>query len=518
MSDKLAMLRNVAIVAFASYVESAVGLLAGIVIARTLGPEEYGHYAYAVWLCGVLLLITNSALTTSSIKFLAELRGAQKLDLAHILVFKFQRWQMLAGMLVLAAFTLWSFIHPNPGWGDHFWPMLLITLVAVWARAGFWLLGALGKGFELFVPENLTLATMALLNLIVTGVLAWTGAGVIEFFASYAALGVVSNLMVRMMLRSGGITAAKGDLPEPLMVRVRKHLALTGVMITFSVLTNRAVEMTLLQKYVGSVAVGYFSIAGALSKGAVDLLAGGVSAVLLPSMARQYGAGGARALSRMLVESTRMYWFMGLAVSGLGLTVADGAIRVLYGERYVAAIPALQWQLLMSGLVVMNGAAYAALTADDRQFARIVLIVSGFLFNALMGYLLIPTYGLNGAIASSLATQTFMTTIIWAYTLHLTRARLMIGAMSRLLLASACATGVSWSIVHLVLDSKWAFVPGGIVFLLLYLPLSVVFKTWRKSDFEVFGSLAQRAGAPGRRLAPKIAGLAHRFGVANAQA
>jgi O-antigen/teichoic acid export membrane protein len=516
VSDKLAMLRNVAIVAFASYVESAVGLLAGIVIARTLGPADYGHYAYAVWMCGVLLLVTNSALTTSSIKFLAELRGAQKLDLAHILVFKFQRWQMLAGMVVLLGFTLWSLIRPNADWGTHFVPMLLITMVAVWARAGFWLMGALGKGFELFVPENLTLAAMALVNLVMTGLLAWMGAGVLEFFAGYAALGVLSNIMVRVLLKGRGVAPAQGELPRPLMLRLRKHLVLTGVMITFSVLTNRAVEMTLLQKFVGSVAVGYFAIAGALSKGAVDLLAGGVSAVLLPSMARQYGAGGSRALSRMLVDSTRMYWFMGLAVSGLGLTVADGAIRVLYGARYIEAIPALSWQLLVSGIVVMNGAAFAALTADDRQFARIVMIVSGFLFNVMLGYAFIPRYGLSGAIASSIGTQCFMTIIIWSYTLHLTKARLLVGPMARLLLASACATAVSWSLAHLV-DGNWAFVPGAVVFLLLYLPLSVVFRTWRQSDFEVFRTLAQRAGSPGRRLAPKIAGLANRYGVANAE-
>lgn len=516
MGDKLAMLRNVAIVAFASYVESAIGLLAGIVIARTLGPADYGHYAYGVWLCGLLIMISNSALTTSSIKFLAELRGAQKIDLAHVLVFKFQRWQTMSVFLVLTGLVVVNSVHPIEGWhGTSLAPMLIITIVAVWARAGFWLRGAMGKGFELFVPENLTLAITALLNMVLTLALAWQGVGVIGFFTSYACLGLVSNLMVRWMIKGRGVESVKGDLPKPLMDRVTRHLLLTGVMITLSALTNRAVEMTLLQKFTGSAAVAYFAIAGALSKGAVDLLAGGVSAVLLPSMARQYGAGGSRALAGMLVESTRMYWFMGLTVAGVGLTVADGAIHALYGTRYVGAISALSWQLLVSGLLVMNGAALAALTADDRQFGRIVIIGSAFLFNAGLGYAFIPTYGLNGAIASSVLTQCFATVLIWSYTLYLTQARLLLGPMSRLLMAAAMATGVSWSVTHL-LGGVWAFIPGAMVFVVLYLVLSVVLRTWRQSDFDIFCSLANRGGAPGRKLAPRIAGLAGRFGVPNA--
>lgn len=512
MSDKLAMLRNVAIVAFASYVESAIGLLAGIVIARTLGPADYGHYAYAIWLCGVLIMVINSALTTSSIKFLAELRGAQQLDLAHVLVFKFLRWQSAACVLALAGFALFSHFQAVKAWEESFLPMLLITVVAVWARAGFWLQGAIGKGFELFAPENVTLALTALFNLVLTCVLAWMGAGVIAFFASYAVLGLVANVLVRLMIAKSGIKPQAGELPRPLFLRVRKHLLLTGVLITLSVLTNRAVEMTLLTQHAGSVAVAYFAIAGTLSKGAVDLLAGGLSAVLLPSMARQYGQGGVKSLGRMLVESTRLYWFMGLTIAGLGLTVADGAIRVLYGDRYLPAIPALSWQLVFSGLVVMNGAALAALTADDRQFERIVIVASVFAFNVLVGWALIPSYGLSGAVASSVLTQCFGTLVIWGYTLRRTGVKLLVGPMARLLVAAVVAAALSWAFTRTV-GGAWVFVPGGIVFLTIYLTLSVVLKTWRGSDYEVFASLAQRAGQPGRRLAPKLARLGQRFGV-----
>lgn len=511
MSASLAMARNMAIVAFASYTESAVGLLAAIFIARTLGPSEYGHYAYAVWLCGSLVTIANSALTTSSIKFIAEMRGAQRMDLVEILVHKFRRWQAISVVLVLVGFGIYNHFQHMLDGQAYDQRVIWIVVIAVWARAGFWLMGAIGKGHEQFGPENFALMLAAVMNLVITCTLAWLGANLVAFLGCYAFLGVMCNVMVRVLLKRGGVVAKAGDLPQPLFVRLRRHLVLTGIMITFYVLTNRAVEMTLLKKFADSASVAYFAIAGSLSRGVLDLFAGSLSAVLLPSMAKQYGEGGVKALNRMLVESARMYWFIGLIVAGLGLTVADGAIRFFYGERYVLAIPALCWQFLASGLMVVNGAALAALTTDDRQLARVLIVATAFVFNVVVGYVLIPTYGLNGAIASSILTQVFSTGLIWFYIFKLTGARLLWGSMGRLLLSALVAGALA---AGLTMNVRWplVFVPGALVFLALYLTFGVRLRVWRASEYDLFAALAGRLGAPGRKLSPWLAGLGQRFG------
>ena len=51
----------------------------------------------------------------------------------------------------------------------------------------------------------------------------------------------------------------------------------TGIMMLLVVATNKAVEMTLLKAYTSAETVGYFAIAGALTKGAVEILAGGMA-------------------------------------------------------------------------------------------------------------------------------------------------------------------------------------------------------------------------------------------------
>lgn len=514
MKDKIDLLRNVALVAMASYIESAVGLLAGVLIARTLGPTDYGHYAFGIWMCGALIMAGNNALPTSSIKFLAEARGAGREDVAAALVRRFLRLQLISSGLVLGVFAVVMAFRPVADWADHLPLMLGIAVVAVWSRAGFWMRGAISKGYELFVPENLSLAVTAIANLVLVVTLAWKGASVAEFFGAYAVLGLLSNILVRYMIRRRGVGPGPAPIPDDIDRRLRKHLLLTGVMMLLVVATNKAVEMTLLKAYTSAETVGYFAIAGALTKGAVEILAGGMAAVLLPAMARRFGQSGAHSLGRMLAESARMYWFVGMAIAGLGLTVSEGLVHLLYGQRYEGAIPALMWHLVISGLVVVNGAAAAVLTASDRQMDRIRVILCALIANLIAGFLLIPRYGLNGAIASFAITQLCDSTLAWWYARRRTKVELPFGPMARLTAAGLIATGLGYLVAD-ELHLKLAFIGGAVVFLGTYLPLTVLFRTWRAGDFEVIATVIARLPGVGAALSPRMLAL-RRFAIAEA--
>jgi len=512
VNEKLALLRNVTLVASASYVESAVGLLAGVLIARTLGPVEYGHYTFGIWLCGALIMAGNNGLPTSSIKFLAEARGAERADFASALANRFMRLQLASSSVVLALFVLVMAVRPVSDWTDHLPLMLAIAVVAVWSRAGFWMRGAIGKGHELFVPENASLALTAMLNLVLVVVLAWYKASVAQFFAAYAVLGVVSNLLIRYLLTKSGVHAHQGPIPDELARRVKRHLLLTGLMLLLVVGTNRSVEMTLLKAYTLPETVGYFAIAGALTKGAVELLAGGMAAVLLPAMSRKFGQGGAHSLGGILSESTRIYWFVGLAIAGLGLTVSAGLVHFLYGQRYEGAIPALQWHLVIGGLLVTNGAAAAALTASDRQLDRIKVYACALAINLIAGFALIPRFGLTGAIASYGVTQVSDMALCWAFALRRTRVRLPFGPMARLSLAATIATALGYVVAE-ALHQKLAFLGGAAVFLTTYVALSVRLHTWRAGDFEVLASVIGRVPRVGTSLSPRVRAL-QRYAIA----
>lgn len=506
MKERLALLRGVAWVAMAGYVEAAVGLLAGVLIARTLGPTEYGHYAFAVWMCGALIMAVNNGLPTTAIKFIAETRGLGDEATTAALVHRFTRLQVVCSAAVLALFAVAISLSPVPGWRIAQPVMLGIAIVAVWSRAGFWMWGAIGKGHELFGPENIALALNALLNLALVLVLAWKGAATVEFFALYAVLGVAANLVLRGMLRRIGIRGEPGPIPEDLARRMRRHLILTAILILLVIGTNRGVEMFLLKIYAGPEAVGFFAIAGALTKGAVELLAGGMAAVLLPTMSRRFGQGGKAALSTILAESTRIYWFVGLAIAGIGFTASEDIIHLLYGHRYEGAIPALTWSLVIAGLIVVNGAAAAVLTASDRQADRIKIVLVAFVLGLIAGLALIPRYGLPGAIATLAASQVCETALAWFYAFRRVQVRLPVAPMSRQAIAALVSTALATWLTQ-SLGNLFAFLAGVALFLACYVTMCVLMRTARSSEYELVAHVVSKLGRPGARLSPRIVAL-----------
>ena len=34
-------------------------MLASVLIARSLGPQDYGRYAYVIWLTGIMIMVMN---------------------------------------------------------------------------------------------------------------------------------------------------------------------------------------------------------------------------------------------------------------------------------------------------------------------------------------------------------------------------------------------------------------------------------------------------------------------------
>ena len=88
-----AVLRSVLLTTGSTYVTYAAGLVTSMLIARGLGPADYGRYAYLVWLSGLLVLVMNHGLTTSAIRFVSESLGRKSLVDAQDVHRRLQRWQ-----------------------------------------------------------------------------------------------------------------------------------------------------------------------------------------------------------------------------------------------------------------------------------------------------------------------------------------------------------------------------------------------------------------------------------------
>ena len=495
MDNKIALARNLTLNTLTSYVETALGLLSGIMIARVLGPHDYGIYAFSVWLCGMVIYACNSSLTTSSVKFIAEARGTGSVEVASAVAHRFRRMQAVWSTLCIVAFGIGVALVMPKEWRSYGWLLPVVAVVAIWSRAGFRMLSTIGEGFEKYEPENYTVIIAAVVNVTAIGLLALAGASFERYFILYAAMGLLMTALVRRYLKTHAVPLVRGAIPSDFRLRMRRHVLITGVFVTLGLLSGRFFEMTLLKMHWTVVEVGYFAIASTLTRGAIELLASGLTAVLMPAMARYFGKGGMSSLARVFDESMRVYWFIGLLLAGLALVVTDGMIHVLYGRQYVDAVPIILVSLVVTGLTCFNGASAAALTAADRQLDRVYIAIVSIAINGVVAWLLVPRYGLAGAAVSLVVVRLFETAAS-----HICAARRLGTRLQRVTFLRLGAAGLVAGLVAVpaavLPEWRFAFIPAAVLFVLLYLGSTVAFRAWRPDDID-FGVAMLRKVTPG---------------------
>jgi len=499
MNRRIAVLRSVGIVTVSTYIEYALGLLMSVWIARSLGPSDFGRYAFTVWLCGWLMVCSNHALTTSSTKFIAEADGMGDPALASHLAARFSRIQTISSIVVIGLFVLVGYLFQPSEWHGALLPIMGLVVVAVVAKANYAMLVAIGKGQERFEPEAVATVIGGIVGMLLVLAAMLLHADLVSFVALFAVACLLLNLLNRIAFRRYCRSYAGGPIPSAVAARVNRHLRLTAALVLMGSFRAGTIEVFLLTTFTGSVAVGYFAIAGTLTRGAVQLFSVGLTSTLLPYMAKTYGESGTARAARFLSEATRFYWAVGIAIAGLGLVTTPEIVRLMYGTRYVDAIPAIEATLVLGGLLLIGNGIAAFQTVVDRQDDRIRIAAAALIANAVLGISLVPMLGLAGAVLTYAGTRIVEMALAIHYLRKATSGGLPVGAMSRLFAVGLVATLAAWVATEAT-PSRLGFLVGAAAFVALYVPGSVLVRYWTAEDYQLMTGIGRRLGPPGRAL------------------
>jgi O-antigen/teichoic acid export membrane protein len=506
MSRRLAVLRSVTIVSVSTYLEYALGLVISIWIARSLGPADFGRYAFTIWLCGWLIVCSNNALTTSSIKFIAEVEGAGSVHTASHLAHSLSRMQNLSSLVVIMLFVLVSWIFRPTEWHEYLLPVTALVIIAVAAKANFAMLVAIEKGQERFEPGAIATVVGGVIGIGLITAASLAHAGLLAFVAIFAVASLILNLINRLLYRHYCQPITAGPIPVELGRRLHRHLRLTAVLVLLGSLKAGTIEVFLLNTFTTSTAVGFFAIAGTLTRGAVELFSVGLTSTLLPYMAKSFGKSGQEETAQLLAEATRFYWAVGIAIAGIGLVTTPEIVTLMYGQRYLGAIPAIQATLVLAGLLLIGNGINAFQTVVDRQDDRVRITLTALVANAVFGIALVPTLGLLGAVLTYAGTRIVELGLAIVYLRRATTSGLPLAPMARLFAVGVVATAAAWVVTDVV-RGHYGFVAGAIVFTAIYVPASVLVSFWNTEDYKLMVLIAGHLGLPGRVLMRGLSGL-----------
>ncbi|MBA4110145.1 MAG: hypothetical protein C0487_11195 [Leptothrix sp. (in: Bacteria)] len=491
---RLVALKAAALIATSTYVTTALGLIVSVIIARSLGPKDYGQYAYLLWLSGLLVIFGNHGLGISGIRFVSESLGRGNPEEARNVHGWLQRRQWASLLSVLACFSVGVLAFRPAGWQESIGLLVGVCIVSVIAKVIFLFDISIAKGYSRFSVEALTNMAMSLLYAVGVVALGMMQASLTTFVLFFALISACHVVMVSYLLRKEGIAPGQGDCSPELLTRLKPHLTWTVVLVLVGTLSNKTIETFLLSTLIGPAEVGFFAIATALTRGGIDLLSSALTTMLMPMMGHAFGKGGMSKVNEILSDAVRYFLFVGLILAGLGALWAALGISIMYGPRYDPVINVLRVMMLVGGLTLAESAFGALLSTTDHQKLRAGVSMLSLLVSAVASIALVPKFGLAGAVAAHAITRGLVLLIMGAGLMQMLKITLPVRELLRLVGAALIA-------VLLILPILWASntplmqFAAGLVYLFAFMTATVLLRAWQAKDAQLLLSLVEKKPA-----------------------
>lgn len=383
-------------------IHAVLALLVAVLLARLLGPAQYGIYSFAFALVTLLAIPVQMGLPVLVVRETAAGRARNDWSIVDDI----WRWALrvvgLGSGAVLAAagflmLMTWQELLPAMRW-TLLWALPLIPLLALGT-----LHGAALRGRDRVVLGQLPdyVLRLALLAILVPAWWAWSSqlsapaAMLLHVAAAAWALGISNLLLHGRVSGHPRRTATEAN-------RSRAWLASMwplGFIAAAQVINTRA--DTLLLGILGdpeSVGIYQVAVQGAQI---VVLGLGAINLVVAPHFSSLHSQGKKRLLQRLVTLSARAIVLSTLPVVIVLVFAGSFAIRLVFGPEYQSAY--LPMVILAAGQLANAGFGSVAMllnmTGNERATARGLVLAS--LLNIILNLLLIPGFGMVGA---SLAT------------------------------------------------------------------------------------------------------------------
>lgn len=390
-----------------------------ILLARALGVEHYGIYAYAISWITLLGVFAKAGIDQVMVRNIAVYHQAG--DWAHIrgmLRFGLGLVSTAGVLSALAAAALAWLLHADaPAMRNALWiACLLLPLQAITVP-----FGAAQNGLRQVVNAQLPgLLIVPLAFLLAIGVMYWllpapgfTADQALAVRVAAVAIGLgAATLLLRRGLRQAGFPAS---LPKPQYQagqwwRSAVPLVLMGSMF----MVNANADILMLGALAGAAEAGVYKVA---TRGAelLTLTIAIIGAPLGPLIARLHATGDHQKLQSVI---RRVAWLAFLPTACLGgFFLFNGALFLrIFGVEYAGpeAVSALQMLTFGQLIHVAVGPVGLLLLMTGQERDAAASLTAGALLNVILNTFFIPAWGgVGAAAATTISTSVFASLMLW---------------------------------------------------------------------------------------------------------
>ncbi|MDT8383281.1 MAG: oligosaccharide flippase family protein [Gammaproteobacteria bacterium] len=396
------LLRHSAIYFIARGVPGLINFLALAVYTRLMAPEQYGYYALAIAIVGLVNVVVWQWLRLGLLRFISsheEQHQAFLSTLAAAFIF----------LLIVSACVLGLVLLIWPGHVLIGFAALAILLL--WAQAWF--------------EFNLELARSQLSPLLYGG-LASTKAiiaitlGAWLAYLGYGAIGVLAGLLAGFALPALWMTwrvwrVVRISMVDRQMLATLAHygLPLTATFALGFVVSSS--DRLIIGWLLDSSAAGLYAVGYDLAWQTLGMLMSIISLSVLPLAVRKLEMEGEAAARRQLRTGSALLLIVILPATLAWMLLAPNIVLVVLDAAYVEAavrlVPIIAAATLVSGLQRFHFD--LAFQMGKRTGMQVWVMLIAALLNVVLNLFWIPKYGLEGAAYATLAAYTSGMVMSW---------------------------------------------------------------------------------------------------------
>lgn len=201
------------------------------------------------------------------------------------------------------------------------------------------------------------------------------------------------------------------DKPDWKNIHPFRHLKGTIVLFLPTIATSiyTVLDRTMIGIFSNSFENGYYEQAMNLSKTVLTLVTS-LGAVMIPRMGYHYNRGEQKEMKKLVYQSYRFVWFLGIPICFGVIGVADNIVPWFYGDGFLkltTLLPILSLLIPIIGLSNVTGMQYLVTTKREKTLTLSVCI--GAVVNFFCNLVLIPKFSAVGAAFASVIAEIVIT-------------------------------------------------------------------------------------------------------------
>lgn len=379
----MSILHRSAISIVANIAKGGLSFVTGMLLARGLGPEQYGTFAFLLASFTALRSLLDLGTSSAFFTFISK-KERTKIFFSYYFLWLLIQFSTSIIFIALLAPDEWI----NTIWLGESRGLVLISFVAVFLQQQIWnMVAQVGESQRLTFKVQMINVSIAFMHVVFVVALLWTDNLSVErvyyiIILEFTLAAIVAYLVYPLKFSAGH---------ESLRVVSLEYWTYCLPLIPYSILgvMSGLADTWLLQYYGGAVEQAYFSVA--LQFSTISMLATiSVLRILWKEVAEANAKGDMDKLKLIYVHTNHMLFMFGAVVSCFCIPWVPEVISLLLGDEYVGGSLTVSLMLLVPPFLALsqvNGTMFYALELIKpyviiSMVQHLLMIVATYLFLA----------------------------------------------------------------------------------------------------------------------------------------